>query len=603
MAGSAAEAKFGILIEGKNQSKQAFDQAIQSNRELNATVERLTLVSKEHTAATRQVATSTDAMKQASLGATDALSRQAGVAGGLVQSLAGLGSPLAIAAAAFIGIGAAALTAAKGVADYQEQMDIAAAATGLTTDEIAGLTVAATNVGQNFQQIRPALDFFTRRIGDAASGSEEAVKAFSALGVSIDDANGFIRPTGDILRDVQQQLVEIPDTADRSAKAFDLFGRGASRAITVLTSDLDENVRAAQASGVALDQAGKIAARHADTSFDRLHQSLKGISNSFGVIAAEAINPFTDSLSKAAEAAARFVHDPNVNDLMKMLNRFGAMAGPSAGASGALLDASDIQQSSKANFKPSTGPTLWSGLGSGAANPFAGAVDLVTAPANQLATSLTTAAVAADKFADQASQFERLNANFRGDVGAKGTPGGVSFSGGGFGPLPEPGFVQPPSFGVMPSIPGAVVPGTAATTLKQSKEQSDALLRSMVSSLSSAFGDFISSAIMGTMSLRRAMSSLVRSVLSQLIHTGVSAMFASLIPGGGIVASIAGANAAGSVAGGGRSANQVVFADGAFQFNIDAGLSDPSSVQAIVNDTLIPAISKAMRYGTARRAS
>lgn len=38
---SAAESRFGILIEGRNESKGAFDEATRSNRELIATVERL----------------------------------------------------------------------------------------------------------------------------------------------------------------------------------------------------------------------------------------------------------------------------------------------------------------------------------------------------------------------------------------------------------------------------------------------------------------------------------------------------------------------------------------------------------------------------------
>jgi hypothetical protein len=51
-----------------------------------------------------------------------------------------------------------------------------------------------------------------------------------------------------------------------------------------------------------------------------------------------------------------------------------------------------------------------------------------------------------------------------------------------------------------------------------------------------------------------------------------------------------------------RQESNITFAPGAFQFNIESGLDDPRAVQEIVNQKLMPAIGKAIRYQTFRRS-
>jgi len=205
-----AEAKFGIRIEGINASKAAYDETLRSNRDLIASVERLAAVSKEQAADTRFMR---DAMVAAAAEAKRLREEEARLAEEqkkasrrLEESGRGIGRSRQVARrrepshrrrsdhyrrgrAAFV-------VGAKGAADYQEKIDQVADATGFTTAQIAGLEIAASDMGRSFDQIRPSLDFFVRKIGEAADGNTQALQTFNDLGVAVRDASGRSLPPG-----------------------------------------------------------------------------------------------------------------------------------------------------------------------------------------------------------------------------------------------------------------------------------------------------------------------------------------------------------------------------------------------------------------------
>jgi hypothetical protein len=129
--------------------------------------------------------------------------------------------------------------------------------------------------GRSFEELKPSLDYFVRKIGEAKDPASEAAKTFRDLGVSVTDMNGNVRPTGDILREVQQELSEAGSVGERSLQSFQLFGKGSARAIDVLLSPMDQLIAKAREAGT-IGPEMEARARAADTAFEQLKTTWDG---------------------------------------------------------------------------------------------------------------------------------------------------------------------------------------------------------------------------------------------------------------------------------------------------------------------------------------
>lgn len=91
-----------------------------------------------------------------------------------------------------------------------------------------------------------ALQRFTRRVGEAAAGTGEALGAIREMGLQLRDTDGHIRPTADLLGDVAEALSQTEDHATRLRLAFKLFDSEGVAFLNVLDDGRDglESIRA-----------------------------------------------------------------------------------------------------------------------------------------------------------------------------------------------------------------------------------------------------------------------------------------------------------------------------------------------------------------------
>lgn len=115
-----------------------------------------------------------------------------------------------------------------------DQLQDTAAQMGITTDQLQALNFAAEETGLGMSQAQSAFDAFTRKVGDAASGSKEAVRQFEALGISIHDAEGNLRPIADLAAEAAQKITGIGNETQKASAASDLFGRAGVRMVPLL---------------------------------------------------------------------------------------------------------------------------------------------------------------------------------------------------------------------------------------------------------------------------------------------------------------------------------------------------------------------------------
>lgn len=145
--------------------------------------------------------------------------------GGLNRALGLFG--VALSAGTFVKLGADALRMADRLSD-------ASKALGLSTTQLQSLQFAARTAGTDLGSLDSALDGLARRLGDAAAGSEEALRPFAALGVKVRDAEGNARKLDAVLPEVAAKILNLGNETDRVAAATDLFGKQGVRLVPLL---------------------------------------------------------------------------------------------------------------------------------------------------------------------------------------------------------------------------------------------------------------------------------------------------------------------------------------------------------------------------------
>ncbi|SDK32177.1 phage tail tape measure protein [Billgrantia gudaonensis] len=125
-----------------------------------------------------------------------------------------------------------------------------------------------------------ALQRFTRRTAEAASGTGEAVGALKFLGIQLRDANGNLRPTTELLPEVADALAGVEDPAMRVRAAFKLFDSEGVAMLNFLeggSQGLRDLAQEAHNAGVVMDEAfARQAVEYNDTMMD-FRRTLLGV--------------------------------------------------------------------------------------------------------------------------------------------------------------------------------------------------------------------------------------------------------------------------------------------------------------------------------------
>ena len=123
---------------------------------------------------------------------------------------------------------------AKKYAEYADSIAKTADRIGLGIEELQKLRHAFDIGGVSVAKTDKALGFFTKAVGEAATGTGEAKPIFEAMGVAIHDQEGNIRPMGELLDDVADAMAAQEDPAKKAFAATRLFGRAGIEMVNTL---------------------------------------------------------------------------------------------------------------------------------------------------------------------------------------------------------------------------------------------------------------------------------------------------------------------------------------------------------------------------------
>ena len=96
---------------------------------------------------------------------------------------------------------------------------------GIATDDLQAFQFAAKMVGADTEGAAKSLQFLERHVGLASEGNKAAAKDFAALGVSVRDSTGHVKPLMDLLPDVADGFAKLKSDPERAAYAVKFFSR------------------------------------------------------------------------------------------------------------------------------------------------------------------------------------------------------------------------------------------------------------------------------------------------------------------------------------------------------------------------------------------
>lgn len=207
--------------------------------------------------------------------ASGALSAIPGPAGLAVGAIALLGTVSVGAIAGLYGL-------AKAASDYGSEIFDASEKTGLSAETLSSFKLAADQSSSSLEQVTAGVTKFSKTVGEAALGSEEATAKLKRLGV---EPQAAMKDLDGALATVFKRIVALPPGVTQSKAAMDAFGKSGADLLPFIKSfngDLPALIAKCKELGIVLTDKDARAADEFGDQMDTLTAQLKMVGVTFG---------------------------------------------------------------------------------------------------------------------------------------------------------------------------------------------------------------------------------------------------------------------------------------------------------------------------------
>lgn len=216
--------------------------------------------------------------------------------------------------AAFAKKSALALTAAAGTfavfakktIDTFDRVAKLAVQAGVTTESLSALGYAAELSGMNTEILATNIGKLTKGMNDASQGIGEAKKAFDTLGIN----GGSLDSADEALMQIADKFAAMPDGAQKTALAMQLFGRSGMQMIPFLNQGRDglDQLRAeAEKFGIVIGSDAAKAAEQFNDNLTRLGKIGTGVFYSIANNWLPTINSYLEGIFLAERATGSWI--------------------------------------------------------------------------------------------------------------------------------------------------------------------------------------------------------------------------------------------------------------------------------------------------------
>lgn len=199
---------------------------------------------------------------------------------------------------------ALALTAATGLAslvrsaiEAGDELAKLSQKTGISARDLSSLKLAAELSNVSMEQLATGMARLSARMVSASAGMGEAANAFQRLQIHVRDSRGNFRPLQEVLGDLAERFARLPDGAEKTALAMQIFGKAGAELIPLLNlgrEGLQEMAREAERAGLVMDDQTARAAERLNDQLVLLETNVKGVGQRIGLAL---IPPLNDLLS------------------------------------------------------------------------------------------------------------------------------------------------------------------------------------------------------------------------------------------------------------------------------------------------------------------
>lgn len=246
-----------------------------------------------------------------------AFERNAAKVGGNMMKVGG------IIAGAGAAIGAGILKVAKDTAAYGDEMWKTSQSVGVNMEDWQKLAYAAEYSNVGLTELSAGMVRLNKHMIEAANGSKTSSKIFTDLGIDIKDAEGNLRAPNDVFEELAEKMAAMPDGAQKTKHAYDMFGRSGANLIPLLNSG-KEGIQAmsdeAERMGLVLSKEAGKACEEFNDNLARIGSGAEGLKMQFGAALVPMLDEIVVKINGVIEKVIGWVK--NNGDLIRDIAKF-----------------------------------------------------------------------------------------------------------------------------------------------------------------------------------------------------------------------------------------------------------------------------------------
>lgn len=204
-----------------------------------------------------------------------------------------------------VAVSVAGLTAmVKSAIDTGDALDEMSQRVGVSVETLSVWKPAAEQSGVSGESFEKGLRKLSTTMLEAATGSEDAARGFSAVGVEFKNQDGTLRATDQVLLDLAERFKAMPDGAEKTALAVQLFGKSGAELIPFLNQGRDginELAAEMQALGVQMSSETAAQAGNFNDALDKLKLATQSIGNQIIASLLPALNDMAGGMAESAK--------------------------------------------------------------------------------------------------------------------------------------------------------------------------------------------------------------------------------------------------------------------------------------------------------------
>lgn len=227
------------------------------------------------------------------------------------SKLASFGASVSTAvAAAAAAVAAAAVSMGLGIKsaiDNAEALGKMSQSTGIAVEELSKLQYAAqlSNVGTDALGV--SLTKLAKNMSDAAGdGAGRAAQAFKAMGVAVQNNDGTLRSSGDVLATVADRFASYKDGAEKTALALAVFGKAGAAMIPFLnqgSAGFKDAAEEASQFGLVVSKDAAASASEFNDNLTRLNATKQGLYNTIAARLLPTLESLSDQFIEAKKSS------------------------------------------------------------------------------------------------------------------------------------------------------------------------------------------------------------------------------------------------------------------------------------------------------------